>query len=160
MEKSVGIKTTGADTYIATFKAAEEADGRERLIQIISLSSGKISETLGAAPRSVAADDSLDVSGITADFVVGDNAYFACYLKHSEPNGYCLITPLLCDNEGHVIGCLETKASQVKLPILDGSDYLSTCLSWPILETGAWKIYAHVTDLSVSNIVDVWCFTF
>jgi hypothetical protein len=160
MEKSVGIKTTGADTYVAAFSAAEQAEGQNRVVQIISLAAGKVSSSLGAATRSVSSNDSLDMSLITGDMVVGDNSFFACYLGHSQSNGSCLVTPLLCDNDGLVIGTLESRVSRVMLPVVNGAKYMSNCLSWPILETGAWKIYAHITDLSGSNVVDIWCFTF
>jgi hypothetical protein len=160
-ERAVGIKTTGADTYVAAFLASEQADGQNRIIQIISLASGKFDATIGAATRSISSSDSLDVSGLLGDIVVGDNAYFACYAKHSRASGSCLVTPLLCDDDGVIVGKLESKKSQVQIALDDGSGhYLSNVLSWNILGTGAWKLYAHVADLSDSNSVDLWCFTF
>jgi hypothetical protein len=159
-ERATGIKTTGADTFVATAEASEQAEGKTRLILIISLAAGKVSSSLGAATRSVPSNDSLDMSLITGDIVVGDNSFFACYLGHSQSNGSCLVTPLLCDNDGLVIGTLESRVSQVMLPVVSGTKYMANCLSWPILETGAWKIYAHITDLSSSNTIDIWCYTF
>jgi hypothetical protein len=159
-ERATGIKTTGADTYVATADASEQADGKTRVIQIISLAAGKVSSALGIATRSVSSNDSWDMSLITGDMVVGDNSFFACYLGHSQNNGSCLVTPLLCDDDGLVIGTLESRTSRVMLPVVNGTKYMASCLSWPILETGAWKIYAHITDLSDSNTIDIWCYTF
>jgi hypothetical protein len=160
MEKSVGVKTIGADTYIAAFSAAEQAESKSRVVQIIGLTAGKILETPGLATRSVTSDDSADVSAIVGDIEIGDNSYLACYVVHAGLNGSCLLTPLLCDNDGSVIASLDSKVSRVMLPIYNGSGYLSNCLSWPVLETGAWKVFVHVTDLSTSNTIDIWCYTF
>lgn len=159
-ERGTGIKTTGADTYVATFRASREVAGQERVVQIISLTSGKVSDSLGDSTRSVSVDDSMDVTTLSGSVPIGDDAYLACYLRHSQPNGQCLVTPLLCDNNGTVMGTLHSKTSKVMLPVASGSNYLANCLSWPILETGAWSIFPHVSDLSQSNTVDLWCFTF
>ena len=160
MENSVGIKTTGADTYVAAFTAAEQAEGKSRVVQIISLTSGKMDPLVGSPTRGVSVNDTLDITTVTGSVSVGDNAYFACYLRHTQPAGSCLVTPLLCDDGGTVVGCLPSKISRVMLPVASGTNYISNCLSWPVMETGAWKIYPHVTDLSLSNTVDMWCFTF
>jgi hypothetical protein len=159
-ERGTGIKTTGADTYVATFDASEQGDGHSRVVQVISLTAGKVSPTMGSPTRSVSSNDSLNMTTISGNINVGDNSYFACYLRHSQPNGYCLVTPLLCDDNGTVMGSLESKASRVMLPVASGSNYMSPCLSWPVLETGAWTIYPHVTDLSSGNSISMWCYTF
>ena len=159
-ERGTPIKTTGGDTNVATFRASEDFQGQERVVQIISMTSGKVSEDIGSPDRSVSVNDSLDITTISGNVLAGDNSYMACYLRHSQSNGQCLVTPLLCDNNGVVMGSLESKSSKVMLPVASGGYYLANCLSWPILETGAWKIYPHVTDLSDSNSVEMWCFTF
>ena len=159
-ERGTPIKTTGGDTQVATFRGSEDFQGQERVVQIISITSGKTNEGLGSPDRTVSIDDSLDITTISGSITAGDNSYLACYIRHSQPDGYCLVTPLLCDNDGVVMGTLDSKPSKVMLPVASGSHYLSNCISWPILETGAWKIYPHITDLSYSNSVDVWCYTF
>lgn len=161
-ERGTGIKTTGADTYVATFKASQDVGGQERMVQIISLTSGKITDQVSTPTRSsVSVDDSMDTTTLSGMLQVGDDSYFACYTQHSEQTGQCLITPLLCDNYGNVVGVLNSKKAQVRLPVtVSGGAYLANCVSWPVLETGAWQIFPHVTDLSDSNSVDMWCFTF
>lgn len=159
-ERKTGIRTTGADSYVATFRASEDVDGGERLVQIISMTSGKIDESIGASTRSVSSDDSLDLTTLSGSVQIGDDGYFACYVRHSQKNGQCLITPLLCDNNGVVIGALNSKTSKVMLPVASGSNYIANCLSWPVMETGAWRIFPHVADLSDANSVQMWCFTF
>lgn len=160
IERGTPIKTTGGDTQVATFRASQDVEGQERVVQIISLTSGKANESLGPPTRAVSTNDSMDITTISGNVLSGDNAYLACYVRHSQPDGYCLVTPLLCDNDGVVMGTLDSQASKVMLPVASGTNYLASCLSWPILETGAWRIYPHITDLSGSNSIDLWCFTF
>jgi len=161
-EKSIGINTSNADEYVAAFEASEQADGHTRAIQIIATTAGKVDETIGSADRTVSSNDSLDVTAVSGNIIVGDNAYFACYLAHSESNGSCLVTPLLCDNDGNVIGTLEPKQSDVNqgIPLVSSSAYLSRCLVWEVMTTGAHKLYPHVYNLSDSNSIDMWCFTY
>jgi hypothetical protein len=159
-ERGTPIKTTGGDTQVATFRASEDFQGQERVVQIISITSGKTDEDLGSPDRTVSSNDSLDITTISGNVMAGDNSYLACYVRHSQPDGYCLVTPLLCDNDGVVMGTLDSKSSKVMLPVASGTAYISNCLSWRILETGAWKIYPHVADLSDSNSVEMWCYTF
>lgn len=158
-EKSVGIDTRNADTWVAAFEASETAEGHSRQIQIISMTAGKIDEFVGPATRSVSSDDSLDITTVSG-IEVGDNAYLACFVKHSQEAGSCLVTPLLCDNNDNVVGTLETKQSKVGLPLASGSHYISSSLSWDIKGTGAWKVHPHIYNLSDSNEVSVWAFTF
>jgi hypothetical protein len=160
VEKSTGIKTTGANEYVATFKASESAEGHDRVIQIVSIASGKIDESLGSPTRNISSNDSMDITTISGNITIGDNSYLAVYPRHSQSNGSCLITPLLCDNEGVVIGCLETKSSSVMLPAASGTNYIANCLSWAVIETGAWKLYPHVSNLSSSDTIDLWCYVF
>lgn len=159
-ERSVGINTQNADKWVASFDAAEQAEGHTRVIQIIGLTAGKIGTPVGAATRVVATDDPLDISSISGNLVIGDNSFLACYLRHTSDKGQCLITPLLCDDNGDVIGTLPPKRSTVAVPLLDGVDYVSNCLSWDIKGTGALKAYMHVSNLSNLNTISLWCFTF
>lgn len=160
-ERSTGINTRNADEWVATFSAAEQADGRTRVVQIVSLTSGKIDSVVGAADRTVSTNDSLNITTFSGNIIVGDNSYLACYVEHSVVTGSCNITPLLCDNQGQVVSTLPTKVSQVVLPTQSGSgNYLTPCLSWDIKGTGAWKIYPHVYNLSAGNTVDLRCYTF
>jgi hypothetical protein len=159
-EKSTGIKTTNADTYVATFLASEEAEGKQRVVQIISLTAGKVDSSLGSPARTVSFNDSSDISTLTGNIEVGDNYYLACYVRHSQLNGSCLVTPVLCDNNGTPMGLLESKKSQVQLTVTSGIDYFSKCLSWEVAGTGAWKINAYISDLSVGNSIQLWCYTF
>jgi hypothetical protein len=158
-EQATGIDTSRANAYVATFQASQDADGQTRLVQIISMTAGKIDESVGSATREVISDDSLTLTTVSG-IEVGDNAFLSCYLKHSQETGSCLVTPLLCDNNDNVIGTLETKQSKVGLPLASGSHYLSNSLTWEIMNTGAWKVYPHIYRLSESNEVDVWAFTF
>ena len=158
MERSTGIKTTGADTYVATSDASEQAESHIRVIQIISMTAGKI-ET-GVTRSGVSSDDSWDVTTVSGDLIAGDNKYLGCYVEHTQSSGECLITPLLCDSDGIVIGYLPPKLSEVKVPIEKGGKYLSICLSWEVMSTGAWKIYPHVSGLSVNNTVSIDAYTF
>jgi hypothetical protein len=160
MERSTGINTRNANEYVATFLASEQAEGHDRVIQIISITSGKIDESFSSPSRTVSSDDSLDISTVSGNVVVGDNAYFACYVKHSKDRGNCLITPILCDNEGKAIGILPPKKSEVLLTLYSGSSYFSPCLSWDVKDTGCWKVFPHVSGLSDGDIVDIWVFTF
>jgi hypothetical protein len=159
-EQSVGIVTTGANEYVAAFTASQQADGKDRVIQLIAVVAGKIDESVTSPTRSVSSDDSLDMSTVSSPTLIGDERYIGVYIKHSEPDGKCLVTPLLCDNNDAVIGTLETKESKVQLPMASGSHYLSSCLSWEIMSTGAWKCFPHIYNLSDSNAVDVWMFTY
>jgi hypothetical protein len=157
-ERSVGIKTTGADTYVATFEAAEQAEGQTRVVQIISLTAGKIDS--GLSRLSISSDDLMDVTSVSGSVVVGDNSHLACYVDHTQSNGSCLITPLLCDNDGSVLGYLAPKVSSVKVPVIKSGKYLSSCLSWEIMTTGSWKLFPLVSELSSGNSVDVYAYTF
>lgn len=159
-ERATGISTANANEYVATFTASEEAEGQTRLIQIISLAGGKIEAAKPSAMRSVSSDDSYDLTTVSGDLLLGDNAFIACYTEHSELTGNCLITPLLCDNDGVVMGVMPTKKSQVSLPVYGSSNYYSNCLSWEVRETGAWKAYLHVSALSDSNTVELRYFSF
>lgn len=53
-QESIGIKTTGADHYVAAFTASEQAEGQTRVIQLVSIVSGKIDQSLRSPSRSVA----------------------------------------------------------------------------------------------------------
>lgn len=160
MERAVGIKTVGADTYVAAQNAAEQAEGKTRVLQIVSLAAGKVDSSLGSPARTCSTNDSSDLTTITGDIDVGDNFYLACYLRHSQSTGSCLVTPILCDGAGTPMGLLESKRSQVQLTVVSGTDYFSKCLSWEVAGVGAWKIYPHVTDISTDNTVNLWCYTF
>lgn len=157
-EQATGIKTTGADTYVGTFLASEQADGKTRVIQIISMTAGKI-ET-GTTRSNVSFDDSWDVTTVSGDLIAGDNKYLGCYVEHTQSNGKCLITPLLCDDSGVVIGYLPPKVSDVKVPVEKSGSYLSVCLSWEVMSTGAWKIYPHISGLGEGDVVTVYAYTF
>jgi len=158
-ERSVGINTTNATDYVAAFIASEQADGHSRQIQIIAFTGGKIDSTVGSQTRSVTSNDSDNLEYISDTVAVGDDCYLGCYIKHSEPSGSCVVTPLLCDAGGGVIGVLEPKKS-VAIPVASGSHYLSTCLTWQIMGTGAWRVYPHINKLSESNSVDVWLYSY
>jgi hypothetical protein len=97
-EKSVGIRTTGADAWVATFLASERADGHVRNVQVVAITAGKIED--GVSRLGVSTDDTLDVTTVSGNLLVGDNNYLALYTSHTQPNGSCLVTPLLCDAEG------------------------------------------------------------
>jgi hypothetical protein len=157
-EKSTGIKTTGADTYVATQQAAEQAEGQSRVVQIISMTAGKI-ET-GVSRLGVSSNDAMDVTSVSGSLVSGDNMYLACYVDHAQSNGSCLITPLLCDNDGSVLGYLAPKVSTVKIPVTKSGKYLSVCLSWEVMSSGAWKLFPLVSELSNGNSIDVYAYTF
>lgn len=157
-EQATGIKTVGADTYVGTFLASEQADGKTRVIQIISMTAGKI-ET-GLDRIGVSSDDSWDVTSVSGSLIAGDNNYLGCYVEHTQPSGKCLVTPLLCNNDGIVIGYLPPKISDVKVPVQKSGKYLSICLSWEVMSTGAWKIYPHISGLSDGNSVDVYSYTY
>jgi len=158
-DRSVGIRTSGADTYVAAFTAAEQAEGKERVVQLTGLTAGKVSENLANSIRTVISDDVYDATTFSGSIVIGDSAYLTCYLRHSRSDGECLVTPLLCDNYGIVMGCLDSQKSKVMLPVVSGTSYLSNNLSWAVMETGAWKVFVHVSGLSAANSVDLWAFT-
>jgi hypothetical protein len=160
VERGTPIRTTGGDTNVATFTASELVGGQERIVQIISLTAGKIPEFLPPATRSVSSDDTMDITTVSGNVVVGDNSILAVYPQHSQPTGSCLVTPLLCDNGGNVVGCLNTQAAKVMLPVVSGIAYFSPCLTWSIMNTGAWYVYPHISELSSGNDVNIWCFTF
>lgn len=159
-ERSTGINTRNPSDYVATFDAAEQAEGQTRLIQIVSLTSGKIDTTKSAPNRAVSSNDSLDLTTTSGDISVGDNAYLACYTEHSQSDGKCFITPLLCDNNGEVMGMLPSKESKVIVTTYSGSNYFSNCLSWEIRGAGAHKVFMHVSELSAGNTVDMRYFVF
>jgi len=159
-ERSTGINTRNPSDYVATFDAAEQAEGQVRLIQIVSLTSGKIDTAKGSPDRTVASNDSLDLTTTSGDVTVGDNAYLACYTEHSQIDGKCFVTPLLCDNDGEVVGMLPSKESKVTITTYSGSNYFSNCLSWEIRSTGAHKVFMHVSELSTGNSVDMRYFVF
>jgi len=156
--RSVGINTQNADNWVAAITAAEEADGHTRLIQLISVVAGKIDESIGSPARTVASNDSLDITTVSGNVLVGDSSYMSMYIQHSQEDGSCLVTPLLCDNDGVTIGCLDSKVSRVSAPLKTGSYYLSSHLSWDIRETGAYKCFPHIYNLSSSNIIKCWIF--
>lgn len=157
-EKSTGIRTTGADTYVATQDASEQAEGHNRQLQIITLTAGKIDS--GLSRLAVSSNDSMDVTAVSGSLLVGDNAHLACYVEHSLSNGSCLVTPLLCDNDGVVLGYLPSKTSSVQIPVEKSGKYLSICLSWEVMATGSWKLFPLVSSLSNGNSVDVYAYTF
>jgi|WetSurMetagenome_2_1015567.scaffolds.fasta_scaffold367686_2 hypothetical protein len=157
-ERSVGIKTTGATDYVAAFTASEQADSHNRVVQIIAMTAGKIDT--GLSRLGVAANDSMDITSVSGSLVVGDNSRFACYIEHSQSNGTCLVTPLLCDNDGVALGYLPAKSSSADMSIVKSGKYLSPCLSWEILNTGAWKIHPLIFGLSDGNNIDVYSYTF
>jgi hypothetical protein len=159
-EKSVGINTRNADAYVAAFEAAEQADGYTRNIQIVGLTAGKIDQNLGDPDKIVSSNDSNNITTITGSIETGDNAYCAIYPRHSQSAGSCVVTPLLCDNQGTVVGMLDSKYSNVPITMYSGSDYISKPLIWDIKSTGAWKIYVHISELSDSNTVKLWIYTF
>jgi hypothetical protein len=156
-EKATGVITRNADAYIATFEAAEQAEGQIRLVQIISITAGKIPEVVGVPTRHVVNNDSLSITTLSG-YLLGDNSHLVCYVKHKEPGGSCLVTPLLCDNNNQVIGTLESKYSKVSLTLASGTAYLSPCLRWEFLGTGAWSIFPHVCQISEANEIDLWLF--
>ena len=159
-EKATGITSSNPNAWVATFEASEEAEGHGRLVQIVSLTSGKIDQSVGAPNRTVSTNDSLTITTVSGNILVGDNSFLSIYVEHSQPAGKCLVTPLLCDNDGIVIGSLPSKMSSVGLTLTNATGYLSSCLTWSILSTGSWKIYSHVCELSNSNEVKLWVFTF
>jgi hypothetical protein len=156
-ERSTGITVRNPTDYIATQLAAEQAEGRSRLIQIVSLAAGKIETGIS---RSVAADDSNDTTTLTGDLTVGDSSYLACYVKHSEASGSCLVTPLLCNVAGAAIGHLPPRYSNVTVPVVSGTAYLSHCLTWEVMTTGAYSLYMHVSQLSAGNTIDLNAYAF
>jgi hypothetical protein len=157
-EKAVGINTRNADQYVAAFVASEQVDGHDRLTQIVSLTAGKVGT--GDFRLSVSTNDSEDVTTISGNLLVGDNNYLVFYTQHIQPNGCCLLTPLLCDSGGTVIGYLPPKLSSVQMPVTVSGKYLSACLSWAVMSTGAYYIYPLITGLSGGNSVDVYAYTF
>jgi hypothetical protein len=158
-ERSIGITSRAPTDFVAAFTAAEQADGESRLIQIISLTAGKISDTVGAPLRIVSVNDTMDVSTLTGDVIVGDNSYASIYVQHSQPTGSCLVTPLLCDGAGTVIGCLSPKQSQVCLTLQSGTgSYMSSNLNWDVKGSGAIKIFPHVSGISAGDEIKLWVF--
>ena len=158
-ESLTGISTVNADAYVATKSAAEVIGGKTGVIQLIGLTAGKIDQSVGSPLRTVSTSDSFDVTTFSGSVLIYDDSFLACYIEHSQLNGSCLVTPLLCDNGGVVIGCLPSRQSQVNLPLQKGSYYISNCLSWDIKDTGAWKGFIHISNLSSSNTVKLWSFT-
>lgn len=159
-DRAAGINTRNADAWVAAITASEEVNGHERLLQNITVTAGKVSEQLGATTRSVFSNDTLDITTITGSVSIGDDGYFGCYIRHSQSNGSCLVTPLLCDNNGVVMGSLDSKKSYVSLPVASGTNYISNCLVWDIKNTGTWKVFPHIYSLSDSNAIDMWCYTY
>ena len=159
-ERAVGYDARNSTEYVAAFVASEEADGHTRLIQIMSVTAGKVDEDIGDPYRIVSTNDSMDVDSLSGNLEVGDNSYLTCYIHHSEPTGSCLITPLLCDNNGVVVGTLEPRQSNVCLTMQSGTGYyMSNNINWDIKGTGAYSIFPHVSNLSSSNIVKLWVFS-
>jgi hypothetical protein len=159
-EHATGINTRNATAYVATQVAAEQADGNTRLLQIVSITAGKITGDAYSSTRTVSSNDSLTVTTISGNILVGDNSRLSCYVQHTQSTGSCLVTPLLCGADGKVIGTLETKQSNVMLPLVSGTNYISNCLSWSIMDTGAWYTYTHIYNLSDNNTVTVSSYTF
>ena len=159
-ERALGISTRSATDYVAAFTAAESADGQIRQVQLIGLTAGKIDATVGAAGRIVSSNDAMDITTLSGNTLINDSHYLAIYVQHTQPNGSCLVTPLLCDSTGRVMGSLESKVARVTLPLASGTNYIANCLVWPVLETGAWTVFSHVSNLSSNNTVSVWVFTF
>jgi hypothetical protein len=156
-ERAVGITIRNPTDYIAAQLAAEQVEGHQRLIQVISITAGKIETGIN---RSVSEDDSNDTTTLTGDLTVGDSAYLAAYVKHSEATGSCLVTPLLCNSEGAAIGHLPPRYSNVTVPVVSGTTYLSHCLTWEVMATGAYSLYMHVSQLSAGNTIDLNAYTF
>lgn len=159
-ELSTGITVRSPTDYVATQQAAEQAEGHNRVIQITSMAAGKIEIGNNYSTRSVSSDDGYDMTTVSGSHIVGDNNYLACYVKHASSNGSCLITPLLCNQDGAVMGHLDPKMSTVGLPVASGSYYLAPCLSWNIMQTGAWKLYMHVSRLNAGNSIQLDAYTF
>lgn len=159
-ERSLGINTRNADAWVAAFEASEQAEGYTRAVQVVALTSGKIDQNVGEPIRAVSSNDSNDITTFSGNVEVGDNAFCAIYSRHNQSSGSCIITPLLCDNQGTVIGILDSKYSNVPITLYSGSDYISKPLIWDIKSTGAWKIFPHISELSESNTVKLWVFTF
>jgi hypothetical protein len=157
-EQATGISTRNPDTWVATFEGSEIVGGHTRQIQVVGITTGKIAG--GLSRLSVSTNDSMDVTSVSGSVVVGDNSHLVCYVTHTQNNGACLVTPLLCDNDGVVIGYLPPKISNVKVPVQKSGKYLSICLSWEVMSTGAWKIFPLVSELSDGNSVDVYTYTF
>lgn len=157
-ERATGINTRNANEYVATFEASEQISGSSRLIQIVALSSGKIDSSVSSPLRSVSSSDSSEVTTISGSVSAGDNSFFVCYVDHKEKNGSCMITPLLCDNDGLVIGSLPPKTSKANPYLTKNTYYISSCLIWDVKGSGSWKIFPHVMDLSASNNIKLWGF--
>lgn len=159
-EKATGIISRNADAWVATFEAAEQAEGHSRLIQIVSLTSGKIGTSVGAPTRTVASNDSSDTTTFSGSIVLGDNNAIAAYIQHSQSSGNCIITPLICDNNGAVVGGLNPLRSTTILDLKGASNYyLGNTLIWDIKGSGGWKIWPHVSNLSDSNTIKLWIYT-
>ena len=157
-ERATGINTRNSNEYVATFEAAEQVSGSSRLIQIVALSSGKIDTTVSSPLRSISSSDSLDVTTLSGNINTGDNSFFVCYIDHKEKNGSCVVTPLLCDNDGSIVGNLPPKTSKANPYLIKGTYYISSCLIWDIKGSGSWKLFPHVMDLSASNDIKLWGF--
>ena len=115
-ELATGIVSRNPTDYVATRTAAEQAEGHSRVVQIISMTAGKIESGANSFTRlGVTSNDALDVSSVIATMVAGDNNRLACYVQHSQSNGTCIVTPLLCDANGTPIGVLESKTSRVQV---------------------------------------------
>jgi hypothetical protein len=156
-EKAIGISIRSPNEWIAAFEGSEVVDGHPRQIQVVSLAAGKIESGIN---RSVSVDDSNDTTTLTGDLTVGDSSYLAAYIKHSEANGSCLVTPLLCNSGGAAIGHLPPRFSNVTVPVVSGTAYLSHCLTWEVMATGAYSLYMHVSQLSAGNTIDLNAYTF
>jgi hypothetical protein len=159
-ERATGITVKNPTDYVATQLAAEQAEGHSRVIQIISVAAGKIESGSNSSYREVSSDDSYTVTTVSGNIDIGDNAYLSCYIKHSDANGSCLVTPLLCNSEGAVLGHLDPRISSVGLPVASGSYYLAPCLTWNVMSTGAWKLYPHISKLSAGNSIQINSYTF
>jgi hypothetical protein len=159
MERSVGLDVRNPNAWVAAFVGAEEADGHERLVQLIALTGGKIDNIVGTPTREVSTNDSFNVATLSGNLTVGDNSALSCYVQHSQLNGSCIVTPLLCDNSGTVIGCLNPQQSRECMTLQSGTGYyISPNLNWDTKGTGAFKIFPHVSNLSVGNDVKLWVF--
>ena len=160
-DRSTGIVTRNPTDYVATQDASEQAESHSRVIQIISMTAGKIASGTNSLSRlGVTINDAMDVSSVTATMVAGDNSRLACYVQHSQSNGSCIVTPLLCDATGDPIGTLEPKVSRVMVPVINAGQYLSVCLDWSIMNTGAWYLYFNISQISSGNSVNLYAYTF
>jgi hypothetical protein len=158
VDRAVGISTKNADEYVAAFTAFEQVEGHTRLVQLVGITSGKIPDDIGSPIRTVITDDPLDVTTVSGIMIVDDNSSIVCYAQHSQPDGICLVTPLLCDAT-KVVGCLPSKKSQTALGITTSGNYISTGLSWDIKGAGAVSVFPHISGLSAGNSISLWIFS-